>query len=125
MLDNTEYPQQAKKSLTGGVVVLNFNLDNEGIIGNVTVAQSAGNDFDEAAMKALRSYKLAIKDNAGKHSIALLFCVIENMYRPVVSEKLKKAGYVGELAVCDAKSPFINGTAKYTPPASAPGAPKN
>jgi len=125
MLDNTEYPQQAKKTLTGGVVVLNFNLGNNGMIGDVNVAKSAGNGFDEAAVNALKSYKLAIKDNAGKHSIAVLFCVAENKYRPVVSEKIRKDGYVGELAICDAKSPFINGTAKYTPPASAAGSQKN
>jgi len=125
MLGNTEYPQQAKKALAGGVVVLNFNLDNEGMISDANVAQSAGNVFDEAALNALRSYKLAIKDNAGKHSIAVLFCVAENKYRPVVSEKIKKDGYVGELAICDAKSPFINGTAKYTPPTAVPGSPKN
>ena len=125
MLNNTGYPQQAKKALTGGVVVLNFNLDNNGMISDVNVAQSAGNGFDQAAVNALQSYKQAIKDNAGKHSIAVLFCVAENKYRPVVSDKIKKDGYVGELAICDVKSPFINGTAKYTPPASAPGSQKN
>ena len=108
MLDKTGYPEQAKKALTGGVVVLNFNLDNNGMIGNVNVAQSAGNGFDEAAVKALQSYKSAIKDNAGKHSIALLFCVAEKKYRPVVSEDIKKDGYIGELAICNVKSPFKN-----------------
>jgi len=124
MLENTEFPEEAKKTLTGGVVVLNFNLDNDGMISDVKVAKSAGSGFDEAAVKALQSYKSTIKDNAGKHSIAVLFCVAENQYRPVVSEKMKKEGYVGELAICDAKSPFVNGTAKYTP-ASAPANQKN
>ena len=125
MLENTEFPEEAKKSLTGGVVVLNFNLDDDGMIGDIKVAKSAGNGFDKAAVKALQSYKSTIKDNAGKHSISVLFCVGENMYRPIVSEKFKKDGYVGELAICDAKSPFVNGTAKYTPPVSAPANPKN
>ena len=106
MLTNTGYPPQAKKALTGGVVVLNFNLDNNGMISDVNVAQSTGNGFDEAAVNALQSYKQAIKDKAGKHSIAVLFCVAENKYRPIVSEKIKKDGYVGELAICDVKSPF-------------------
>lgn len=113
MVQNTEFPQQAKKAHTGGVVVLNFNLDNTGAIGDIKVAKSAGNDFDEAAIKALQSYKSAIKDNAGKHSIAVLFCVAENKYRPVVSESSKLDGYVGELAICDVKSPF-----SYTPAAA-------
>jgi len=125
MLDTTEFPQQAQKTRTGGVVVLNFNLDGKGMIGDVTVAKSAGNGFDEAAVRAMQSYKSAIKDKPGSHSIAVLFCVAENKYRPVVNEKFKKAGYVGELAICDAKSPFINGTAKYIPPASGPGVQKS
>ena len=120
MLENTEYPAQAKKSLTGGVVVLNFNLANDGLISNVTVAQSAGSGLDEAAVKALQGYKTVIDDKAGKHSIAIVFCVAENKYRPEVSEKLKKAGYVGELAVCDEKSPFVNGSARYAPPVVVP-----
>jgi TonB family protein len=106
ILDSIEYPKQAKKSFTGGVVVLNFNLDNDGIISNVNVAQSGGNGFDEAAVNALQSCKFAIKDNAGKHSIAILFCVVEKKYRPVVSDKIKTTGYVGELAVTDVKSQF-------------------
>ncbi|TWI94772.1 TonB family protein [Mucilaginibacter frigoritolerans] len=125
MLNNTTYPAEAKKALTGGLVVLNFNLDVNGTISDVNVAQSAGNSFDEAAVNALQSCKLSIKDNTGKHSIAILFCVAENKYRPVVSESIRKEGYVGELAICDVKSPFVNGTAKYTPPVSTPGSVKN
>lgn len=119
VLENTEYPKEAQKALEGGVVVLNFNLDNTGMMNNISVAQSAGKGFDEAAVRALQSYKYAIEDNPGKHSIALLFCVGENEYRPVVSDDVKKEGYVGELAVCDLKSPFRNG-AVYIPPASPP-----
>jgi len=106
ILDSIEYPKQAKKSFTGGIVVLNFNLDNDGIISNVNVAQSGGNGFDEAAVNALQSCKFTIKDNAGKHSIAILFCVVEKKYRPVVSDKIKTTGYIGELAVTDVKSQF-------------------
>jgi len=119
MLDNTSYPAEAQKALEGGVVVLNFNLDNAGMMNDISVAQSAGKGFDEAALSALRSYKSPLKDSPGKHSIALLFCVGENEYRPVVSDDVKKEGYVGELAVCDLKSPFKNGS-MYIPPASAP-----
>ncbi|HTK18404.1 MAG TPA: TonB family protein [Mucilaginibacter sp.] len=118
-IENTvEYPQQAKKSLKGGVVVLNFNLDNSGMISDVTVAKSAGNGFDEVAVSALQSYKFAIKDETGKHSIALLFCVAEKKYRPVVSNDVKKDGYVGELAISDIKSPFVAPTVKFPPPAA-------
>jgi len=106
ILDTTEYPEQAKKTLLGGVVVLNFNLDNAGMINDIKVARSAGNGFDEAAVNALRTYKEPIKDNAGRHSIAMVFCVAEKKYRPVVSDKVKTDGYVGELAIADAKSPL-------------------
>jgi len=121
ILNNIEYPQQAKKSLMGGVVVLNFNLDNNGLINDVNVAKSGGNGFDEAAVSALQSYKFAIKDNPGKHSIALLFCVVEKKYRPVVRSGIKKGGYVGELAISDIKSPFGNSTVKFPPPAATGG----
>jgi TonB family protein len=123
MINNTAYPEQAKKTHTGGVVVLNFTLDNNGMISDVSVAKGAGNGFDEAAVNALRSYKSAINDVAGQHSIAILFCVAENKYRPVAG-KVNAAGYVGELAISDIKSPFVNGTAKYTP-AAMPVEPKN
>jgi len=123
--NNIGYPQQDQKALTGGVVVLNFNLDKDGMISDVKVAQSAGNGFDQTSVNALQSYKFAIKDKVGKHSIAILFCVAEKKYRPVVSEKVKKDGYVGELAVSDVKSPFISKDVKFPPPVIAPGSPKN
>jgi TonB family protein len=124
IINNIEYPQQAQKTLAGGVVVLNFILNSDGMINDVNVAQSAGKGFDEAAVSALQSYKFAIKDNAGKHSIAILFCVAEKKYRPVINEKIKKDGYVGELAVSDVKSPFITTDVKFPPPAKIPGSPK-
>jgi len=119
VLNNIDYPQQAKKLLKGGVVVLNFNLDNSGMINDINVAKSAGNGFDEAAVSALQSYKFAIKDDAGKHSIALLFCVAEKKYRPVVGSDVKKDGYVGELAISDIKSPFVTPNIKFQPPAAS------
>jgi len=119
VLNNIDYPQQAKKLLKGGVVVLNFNLDNSGMISDINVAKSAGNGFDEAAVSALQSYKFAIKDDAGKHSIALLFCVAEKKYRPVVGSDVKKDGYVGELAISDIKSPFVTPNIKFQPPAAS------
>ena len=110
MLAGTVYPEQAKKNREGGVVVLNFDLGSDGKVGNVSVAKSAGRDFDEAAMNALQGYKSAIKDNAGKHSIAVTFCVGESQYHPVISDNLKKDGYVGEVAVCSIKSPIVRGS---------------
>lgn len=106
IIDTIQYPEQEKNSHSGGVVVLNFKLDNDKMISDVTVAKSGGKDFDEAAIAALQSYKTAINDNAGKHSIAIVFCITDKNYRPKVSESLKKDGYVGELAVAEIKSPF-------------------
>jgi TonB family protein len=106
MVDNIAYPGAAQKALKGGVVVLNFNLDNNGMISDIAIAQSDGKDLDKAAVNALEAYKAPIKGNAGKHSIAVLFCVAEKKYRPAVSDKIQKEGYVGELAVSDIKSPF-------------------
>ncbi|MEP6611912.1 MAG: hypothetical protein ABJA76_08510, partial [Mucilaginibacter sp.] len=82
----------------------------------VRVAKGAGNGFDEAALRALRAYKSPIKDAAGEHSIAIVFCVVKNESRPVVSEDLKKDGYVGELAISDnMKSRFKMSAAKLYP----------
>jgi len=106
VIDNIKYPQKEKDAHTAGLVILNFNLGNNGAIGNVTVAKSAGHDFDEKAVNALQSYKTPIKDKAGQHSIAILFCVVEKQLRPTVSESLKNEGYVGELAISNVVSPF-------------------
>lgn len=119
VLNTTEYPAQAKKALAGGVVVLNFNLNARGMISNVHVVQGAGYGFDETAVAALQSYKFAINDAEGKHSIAMVFCVAEKKYRPAVNAKFKKAGYVGELAICDVKSAFgpaVSKVVKFPPP---------
>lgn len=105
---NMEYPEALKNSPKPGVVMLNFNIDNDGLIKDVTVAKSAGADFDAAAVKAVQSYNTTIDDTKGKHSIAIVFCVAAKKYRPVVDENLKKDGYVGELAVSELKSPFLD-----------------
>jgi TonB family protein len=104
--DTIQYPEQEIKAHTGGVVLLNFKLDNDKMIKDVTVAKSGGKDFDAAAIAALQSYKTAINDNEGKHSIAIVFCVADKTYRPEVSASLKKDGYVGELAVAEIKQAF-------------------
>ena len=90
MLNSIEYPAQAKKALTGGVVVLNFNLDNNGMISKVSVGKSAGNGFDEAAVNALRSYSVSIKDNAGKHSIGRVILCGRKQISPGYQRKDKE-----------------------------------
>ena len=82
MIDTIEYPQQAKKALAGGVVILNFSVNKNGMLSDINIAKSGGNGFDEAALNALQSYKFSINDNAGKHSIAILFCVAEKKVSP-------------------------------------------
>jgi len=98
---HVKYPQKEKNDLVGGLVVLNFSIKNNGTIDNVSVSQSAGHNFDEAAINALQAYKGSIKDKAGQHSIAIVFCVVEKEIRPIVSEKIKKIGYVGEIAISE------------------------
>jgi TonB family protein len=106
--ENIKYPEEAKNDLTGGVVVLNFSLDDKGLISNIGVVQKAGHGFDEAAVNVLQNYKNPINDKAGQHSIAIVFCVAEKQYRPSVSDHINKDGYVGELAVSDIKPAIIN-----------------
>jgi TonB family protein len=112
ILNNTVYPQQEQKALKGGVVILSFNIGSDGMMSDIKITKSAGRDFDDAAVNALQAYKEPIKDIAGRHSISILFCVAEKKYRPAVSEKISKDGYVGELAVSDIKSPFISSGGK-------------
>ncbi len=106
IIDTMEYPKTPQIGIKGAVVIVNFNLDTNGIINDVNVDKSAGIEYDNAAIKAIQSYKKPIKDKAGRHSIAIVFCVANKKYRPTVSDKIKKTGYVGELAVAESK-PFF------------------
>src|SRR4030095_1799504 len=42
-----------------GTVVLEFDVDEKGRVGNVTVKQPAGHGFDEAAAAAVRQFQFA------------------------------------------------------------------
>ncbi|QEM08512.1 M56 family metallopeptidase [Mucilaginibacter rubeus] len=106
VIDSVVYPEQAKKALKGGVVILGFNLNGSGMISDIKVEQGGGNGFDEAAVNALQSYKLPVADEAGRHSIAIVFCVAEKKYRPSLNRYLMAGKYVGELAVPDMKPMF-------------------
>jgi TonB family protein len=96
--NNLQYPPQAKADLKTSVVLIKFDLDQKGIINNVGIAKSGGDDFDNSAMDAVRSFNGTINDKAGQHTIAIVFCNAVNSTRPVVNNNLKKDGYVGELA---------------------------
>lgn len=106
--NNLQYPANQKTDLKTSVVLVKFNLDQSGMINNVSVAKSGGTDFDQAAVDAVKSYTGGINDDAGQHTIAIVFCLALNNTRPVVNESFKKDGYVGEVAHAEHKSAFDN-----------------
>ena len=106
IIDSLVYPNNSKKGLIGTVVLINFNLDENGFINDVKVEKSGGIEFDKASINAIQAFKKPINDNPGKHSIAIVFCIATKEFRPIVSDKFKKKGYVGELAVAESKTTF-------------------
>ncbi|MFD2871121.1 TonB family protein [Mucilaginibacter ximonensis] len=93
-----QYPAQAKTDGKTAVVLAKFDLDDKGTISNVGIAKTGGEDFDNAAIDAIKSFNGTINDKAGQHTIAIVFCNAVNGTRPIVSNSFKKDGYVGELA---------------------------
>jgi TonB family protein len=98
------YPEKEKNLGTTGTVLLKFDLDQNGVISNVDVAKTGGDAFDQAALDAVRSFTGTLNDQAGAHTIAVVFCTAQNGKRPKVSESWRKtAGYVGEIARGESK----------------------
>ncbi|MBI2060073.1 MAG: energy transducer TonB [Nitrospirae bacterium] len=50
-----EYPDQARRAGLDGLVVLEVGIDSAGRVFEVSVVQSAGHGFDEAAMTAMKN----------------------------------------------------------------------
>ncbi len=50
------YPKEAVDLGLQGTVVLEFDVDEQGKVGNVTIKQPAGHGFDEAAAQAVRQF---------------------------------------------------------------------
>ena len=53
------YPAEALKARLAGTVVLEIDVDEKGVVGNVAVKQGAGHGFDEAAVAAARQFVFA------------------------------------------------------------------
>ena len=51
------YPPAALAADREGTVVLEFTVDAEGRVGDLTIKQSAGADFDQAATDAIRKWR--------------------------------------------------------------------
>ncbi|NNU34572.1 TonB family protein [Mucilaginibacter sp. S1162] len=99
-----KYPEKENSEGKPGAVLLKFNLDQNGTISNWAVAKSGGEAFDEAALDVVRSFNGTINDKAGEHTIALVFCTVQNGKRPKIDESWKKTpGYVGEVAHGESK----------------------
>ncbi|HEX6834975.1 MAG TPA: energy transducer TonB, partial [Polyangia bacterium] len=53
------YPPEALAAGLSGTVVLEFDVDDKGVVGNVVVTQPAGHGFDEAAVAAVKKFVFA------------------------------------------------------------------
>jgi vitamin B12 transporter len=51
------YPQQARTLGIEGTVVLRLTINNEGKVAKAIIVKSAGNDFDESALYAVKHFK--------------------------------------------------------------------
>ncbi|MDB5004226.1 MAG: BlaR1 peptidase [Mucilaginibacter sp.] len=104
IFNDLKYPEQEKNDGTPAAVLLKFNLDQNGTASDWTVAKSGGEDFDQAALEVVKSFDGTINDKAGAHTIAIVFCTIQNNKRPKVEDSWKKTpGYVGEVARGESK----------------------
>ncbi|MBM4391249.1 MAG: energy transducer TonB, partial [Deltaproteobacteria bacterium] len=68
------YPEAAKAAKIEGTVILAIEIDAQGAVTRVEVAQSAGHGFDEAAVEAARAFKFSpAEDAAGPVPVAIEF----------------------------------------------------
>jgi TonB family protein len=109
IFNDLKYPEQEKKDVVSGAVLLKFNLDQNGTISNWAIAKSGGDDFDQAALDVVKSFDGSINDKAGTHTIAIVFCTVQNGKQPKVEDSWKKTpGYVGEVARGESKPIMIS-----------------
>jgi len=59
-----EFPESARKKKRGGTVTVSLIVETNGLPSDIQVVESAGKDFDEQAIKAVKKYvfKPALKD---------------------------------------------------------------
>jgi TonB family protein len=53
------YPEEARRTGQEGAVVMRLTIDEQGAVAKATVIQSAGAEFDEAALAAIRQFQFA------------------------------------------------------------------
>ncbi|MES2279221.1 MAG: TonB family protein, partial [Bacteroidota bacterium] len=124
MQHNLKYPQTATKNKVKGAVILNFRLDDKGMITDVKVDKSVGSGLDEEAIRLFNSYKKPIKDKAGYHTIGIDFNVKGvNAIELVSAEAKNKPGFVGELYLPGSglgEGPSKVGQIRFPPPVVKP-----
>ena len=59
------YPAEALRAGLSGTAVLEFDVDDKGAVGNVSVKTPAGHGFDEAATAAVRKFRFAPATSGG------------------------------------------------------------
>src|SRR5262245_57175587 len=51
------YPKEAADAGLEGTVILEFTVDEKGVVGDIKVKESAGHGFDESAIEAVKQFK--------------------------------------------------------------------
>ncbi len=68
------YPRLAREMGREGTVVLSLTIDEQGVLQSIEVTESAGHDFDEEALRAMRAstFRAAVRNGKPVASRALL-----------------------------------------------------
>jgi TonB family protein len=120
------YTKSALDKGITGVVALSFNLNTEGKIEDIKVAQSTGYGLDEAVIQSVLSYKDKIFDKPGTYFMAVDFLIMKKQKMPAVQPSIaKNNAFIGELIIGDVPPPKPKvDQVRFPPPVVKPdGAP--
>lgn len=101
MFKNVNYPKD-NKSGKSALVIASFDLNGNGMISNVGIVKSAGNDFDQAVIQGMQEYSKPINDKAGKYQIGFSFYSQTDGNQVVPGrEQMEKSDFVGEVSLAN------------------------
>jgi TonB family protein len=121
------YPAEALRAGLSGTVVLEIDIDEKGVVGNISVKQGAGHGFDEAAVEAAKRWKWQPATNDGapvpsRVTYAYKFVlktVPKAAPKPAVSDEIRIRG---QALLRGARAPLVGGVVIATPKDADPRA---
>lgn len=66
LMENVVYPEKAHEEGLEGKVILEVTVDESGAVAGTVVKESAGDDFDKAAIDAVKKTKFTPGEKGGK-----------------------------------------------------------